>query len=298
MSSSCGWIWDGERWALNREGTGFTEVTGESVNLFDRLNLTHRPEIAPGLPENWINRESPEPDESGQAADMGKIARFQADNAPDFTQPRQNHYQPQEQETGTIFGFYRNASCPGGQLSCNPGIQNPPTAWMMTPDRAFSEISLPEGCIPAYIGNARGLGLLMCQHESTENEWMVYVRTADSDWVPETILPDEFTQNTEILSAAEGTVALAGDCVQEIVTLPAEDEVTEPIEREARVCRVAVRKPYPIGSQDIWHIERLIDPQNYALESDGRLIVVEDSPDGASDKVLLLNRLPEYSSSV
>ena len=179
------------------------------------------------------------------------------------------HYQPKSPETGPLFGLYRNGACAGEPCE----ITRLPSAWKIATDGSMYRIKLPDGCVPQYVGSAHGLGVALCRSDtegSPNPEWMVYVRTNDDDWLPETILPYELGRETEIIAAEDGTIAISGLCTRELVTTDQEQP------KEQEVCQVAVRMPEDNGAQNIWRIERLVSPKDYAVERGGLIFVLDE----------------------
>ena len=293
------WIWDGSENVLAANAQSFVKIKGTPVFPADRWLMTHTPEMGSALPEDWrlkaIPVPSPASEETGdgveapasEPADAGFIPVWTASGAHDLYRPAEGIYQLQSQNTGVQMGFYRNASCPGQVETCDPGIRNAPDAWQQMPEGSIEPLSLPESCNPLYLGSDRGLGILVCN--ATDSDVSIYVKTASSEWANETTMPVEVAQNMQIVSASDGTIALMGQCHDEVVA-PADPE-TEMPETTAWICPIAVRMPADIGHSDAWRLERVTNASAVSVVEGGRMLTIHaDAPSATFQQMTLLSQ--------
>ncbi len=303
LTHSHGWIWDGKDRVLSRDGKSWIQVTGPEIAPARRWMTTHNLIITDPLPESWLNMESPElpvlqeeqtdesPGETEQTpvTPTVEVAIIPRQLLPEVLAPDQPPailYTPIQARGGMRLGLYQNASCKDSKETCDQSEINPPTAWMITSERGFENISLPEGCIPAYASSSLGLGILMCYAE--DGEYLVYVRTENTDWQAETILPPTIGTAPELISAEDGTLIVMGPCADETVELPvmpSEEDINNGVTemqmetRTVYACNAAVRLPEDVGQPDIWRMERMENAHGIIPLRGGRLISAEGTSD-------------------
>ena len=293
------WIWDGGENVLALNAKSFVKIKGTPVFPADRWLMTHTPETGSALPEDWLLKaipaQPPASEVTGDAgepiaaepADVGFIPVWTTSGSHSLNRQNDGIYQPQSPDVGIQMGFYRNATCPGQVETCAPGIRHAPDAWQQKPDGNVEPLKLPESCSPRYLGSDRGLGILVC--DATESDVSIYVKTASSEWVNETSMPAEIAQDLQIVSAEDGTIALMGQCHDEVIA-PADPE-TEMPETTARICPIAVRMPKDIGQPDAWRLERVTNASAVSVIEDGRLLAIQsDVPSATFQRMTLLSQ--------
>lgn len=312
-----GWIWDGVDRVLSADGKHWVQVCGPKISVTDRLKPTYSLKPSLPLPSDWLALPSPVLEVPGVAetaaganAAVSPVAEPASSSAsacvevpmipaaseasPETQKPAATSlYAPEIPETGFRVGLYSDAVCSPSEAGECTGDISRPGAWQVLPDGNLEPMTLPDSCLPVFIGSSQGLGILMCK--APAGEVTVYVRTAETDWIAETVLPESFAQDTRILSAADGTIVLTGACADETteIELPApveEDPDVMPVPvtmtRTVNVCSTAVRLPEAVSQPDIWRIERVENAHGYIPLNGGRLLTIE-APDPAQRQLVL-----------
>ena len=114
-----------------------------------------------------------------------------------------------------------------------------------------------------------------------------YVKTADSEWVYETQMPAEIAEDIQIVSADDGTIAILGQCHNEVIA--SADPETEMPETTVWMCPAAVRQPMAVSHSDAWRLERMVNASSVSVITAGRLLAIQsDSPGAAFQQMNLL----------
>lgn len=306
-----GWIWNGEDLVLDKTSGKWVRVCGKPVNPAEFWTIGHRRENLQMPPGNWISLEipevkaaspenegqenAPEPASSDACTEVPMIPGATTGLPSDIWAKHDKLYAPEMTESGMAIGLYPDI-CPA-DASC-PDSGNA-KGWMIKPEGGVESLEFPEGCSPKYAAAVHGLGLVMC--EAPNSEVTIFVRTADKNWVAETILPDYFADNPSILMAEDGTLSLIGPCEDETVEVPVTVEneessvqgTTETVTRH--ICHTALRMPLDLGQPEIWRLENIEDAEEYLPISGGRLISVEGKQ-GAERHLTL--RTPEKTETL
>ncbi len=321
---SFGWIWDGKFTVLSSDGKSWITLEGTEIAPAERLTVTDVAEPVHKLPENWITPDAPTLSEA--AAQTVETTGIEGENstvpAPsatvrtDYIPRHQSRYpvfapiQPEKSYTpqsvpastkpgefivdgGLSLGFFRNGTCHDGSISCDSENFDAPSVLMLSAEGGMETISLPAGCRPAWIGAAKGLGVLLCH--AGNDQYTAYTRTVSSDWTAESLLPGSILDGIELLNAPDGTIILAGNCRQEsseVAIMPTPEEMeagmTE-IRMEtviSNACYAAVRRPEAIGTPEIWRVERMENSGKIVPMTGGRMLSIEGT--AATQKKVVL----------
>ena len=310
---SFGWIWDGGYRVLSRDGKSWVLLEGPLIAPAERLTVTNVAAPVYKLPDNWITPEAPSlPEGSAQtvettesegenSAEPAPVTSVKTDYIPRLTSryplfapvQQQKSYTPLSSpvsaksgeliiDGGLALGFFRNGSCRDGSLSCSSEDFDTPSVLMLTLANGMETISIPADCKPAWIGAAKGLGILLCQ--SGDDQYTAYTRTANSEWTAESLLPGAILDGMELFSAQDGSIILAGDCrkeTSEVAIMPTPEEMeagmtairTEVVTSNA--CYAAVRRPEAIGTPEIWRVERMENSGQIIPLTGGRMLSIE-----------------------
>ncbi len=283
-----GLIWDGAARVLSRDATQWIAVSGPEYRPAARFLPSQTRVAAQELPPDWTRLDSPQTagapaqTESAPQNDVSSDAQncFNPDGSPcaklaiipaaatrasaDFpimrAAARSNEtapaaqpalYAPQPQAQGLRLGLYSDARCILPD-NCSAETMQAPHAWILRPgDAAPETIDLPQTCLPRFIGAQNGLGLVFC--EGSNDQVDVYARSAGSDWVFETQLPEYVVAGDDVrlLSADDGTLIVVGSCQDESIGGGGNAENSgAPAAQTAatrNVCNIAVRRPNEIG---------------------------------------------------
>lgn len=280
-----GLLYDGASRVLSRDGKTWIDVVGETLAPADRFLASSHLVSSPQIPENWTRLSSPdtpacaattpdasplEPsDTSKTTASSERSATEQTENdfsctpapvtlsiptaIPSHTSAhaRNNEglYAPPLNDMGFQIGLYSDARCLIPD-HCTPDTMQAPHAWMRKPgEETPTPASLPEGCMPLYMNAQLGIGVVFCYASDTSVD--VYTRSENSEWVKETTLPAEFSHETRMFAASDGSLTIVGKCDDESTpdtttnSTENDDSAFQPL--PVRVCPVAVRQPNEIG---------------------------------------------------
>ncbi len=276
---SFGWLWDGNDLILNADGSEWQKVCGPVMSPADHWNMTHAMRQPLSLPEDWLHPALPqatdetseEPQENSCPA-VSYIPAAKAGSRHDLRIRHDGIYGPDEPDRGFLIGLYGTS-----------GQENSPKGWMIRPGEGVEAMSLPEGCKPRFVGSSRGLGVAMCESGEDMTQVIGYVRTEQSDWVAEAILPASVTQNPNLITADDGTFAIIGECRDEVEKVPVMSEESlgagiENVETEDRIvhaCYAAIRQPTEPGVSESWRFERIENADGFVPLSGGRVASVE-----------------------
>ena len=285
-----GLIWDGASRVLSQDATQWIEVSGPEYRPAARFLPSQTRVAARELPSDWTRLASPQTAAPAQNAsdpqtDDASDAQtcFNPDGSPcaklamipaaapavsadfpimravaraDETAPAQNAaqpalYAPEPQAQGLRLGLYSDARCILPD-DCAAETMQAPHAWILRPgDAAPETIDLPQECLPRFIGAQNGLGLVFC--EGSNDQIDVYARSAESDWVFETQLPESVVSGGDVrlLPADDGTLIVVGSCQDESIgggdaADPADPGAAAAPETRT-VCSIAARRPNEIG---------------------------------------------------
>ena len=302
LRHSFGWIWDGQDRVLSRDGTAWVRVNGAKISPADRWTLSHVWADMPGIPADWISRESPEQSVAGETGDaepvaVGWIPEAVAQSGHGLSLDTSGLYAPTMPHGGFDIGLYRRSA------------QDVAEAWSFV-DGRLASTDLPEGCQPMFVAGVSGIGIAFCR--LSDEEFTVYTRSAQKadashevgeaaveagglmPWVAETILPAALGIQPTVYVSEDGTLVLRGACEKferQVPVMPDDDALAMGVEPETEVvvdeqCRVAVRMPAEIGMSDIWRLESLAAQSSVVPLTYGRLVSVEPSADGMRKLVL------------
>ena len=277
-----GWIWDGMSRVLSRDGHSWVEVCGPLIPLVDRFTPSHTLHDAEPVKLSWNMPQSPDmeapPKEEELSADMPEMGCHEVDfigiweSHPVQESESASWFWPDEgSQMGTLYRLMRDARRDAEHIQA-------PSAFIRRPHEAIPEpLSLPASCMPVYLGNARGLGVLLCEPSDAQSEIAVYVRSDASDWVYEAQLPQVFALETTLESAPDGTILLRGSCVEPDVKRSPNDSQQNPEalpEAVSNLCYAAIRLDDAVGKPDLWRVERLPDVIDYHVIGRGQVLAL------------------------
>ena len=293
LVQSHGWIWDGTDRVLGRDGAQWVTVCGPRISAASQWSLVHAPgNAAPASP--WIRLPDPEPLDAQDAActPVDMIPDAAQTPAPSLFADSLPQYAPAWEDAGFAMGLY--AGGPGEPSGDSEAAATPKhAAWMAGPDGEIRDIALPDHCTPRFVAADHGLGIALC--DAPGNELTAYVRTADSDWVAEALLPTVIANDTKLAWALDGTLVAGGNCESETVEVPimpdgdalAAGIESLPTETQTKnVCTVAVRRPGAVGDPELWRVERVEDSGGIVPLSAGRVLTLEGKSENQKKLVL------------
>lgn len=138
--------------------------------------------------------------------------------------------EPSVPETATSFALLDDGVCEqqGGDCT-SPPIRQPHAA--VFDQTSATVLALPDGCDPARIVSARGLGLLLCHAAGGVT---VFAIDRQHRWEREEVMAETSPRALQLSIADDGTIALSRAC-------KAEDR-----------CRAWVRRPLAVGAKNAW----------------------------------------------
>lgn len=271
---SYGWIWDGNDRVLTADAGEWQKVCGTVMSPADHWFMSHAMTQNASVPEDWLHPALiPTEENASEEASCPRVSFIptaKTSSSHDLAIRHDGIYGPDEPERGFLIGVYGTS-------------QEAPRGWMIRPDSGVEPMSLPDSCRPRFVGSSRGLGVAMCESGEDKTQVIGYVRTEQSDWVAEAILPATVTQTPNLITADDGTLAIIGQCRDEIEKVPVMSEASveagsENVETEDRivhVCYAAIRQPTEPGVSESWRFERIENADGFVPLSGGRIASVE-----------------------
>ncbi|MBO4351692.1 MAG: hypothetical protein J6A01_12225, partial [Proteobacteria bacterium] len=315
LMHTLGGIWNGEDLVLSQDGSAWIKTCSQAnvLNLANRWTLKHQPDTdaaTTAIPD-WMILATPAAneenttlfanDENGELC-LLTVPQLQATQESTISTPSTVAYNPQ------YTGGFKLGLMPAVKASDDKATA--PALWMIRPEGNVETIAAPEDCTnPLYADSIDGLGILVCDKDSEDGSSVaiVYTRTADSEWVAETLLDYQFkngnthyavlSSTRELMAAEDGTLVLTGDCLEEYGPAP---ELTEeeqalgmtPHEPPAiKACYYAVRNSdESLPNNERWRIERVENADAIVPLTGARILSVEDH--GAPNAKSLVLRTP------